>query len=169
MTIRIKDSTTYEDGKQNVDVALASTDTKPTDVATGSTLVETDTGKSYVFDEDSAKWTETKSGGGGGGSSSGVFWVNVLYDEDTGIGSLDKTAGEILDAINAGSAIFAKYVDDSVQGITDTSIQPMDGYYVQTSPAEGYIFGFLAYGQSASYGCFGLDEYPNDNFNNNNG
>ena len=73
MTIRIKDSTTYADGKQNVYIALPSTDTKPTDVATGSTCVEVDTGKHYVFDEDSGEWTEEQTSGGGGGGGGSDF------------------------------------------------------------------------------------------------
>lgn len=159
MTIRIKDSTTYEDGKQNVDVALASTDTKPTDVATGSTMVETDTGKSYVFDEDSAKWTETKSGGGGGGSSSGVFWVNVLYDEDTDVESLDKTTGEILNALEAGNEVFSMSVQEISAGTTITSIGIMVGTFVQTNPAT-YVFTFFSNGTTMAYGNSDPDGYP---------
>ena len=85
MTIRIKDSTTYQDGKQNVDIALASTDTKPTDVATGSTCVETDTGKHYVFDEDSGDWTEeqTSGGGGGGGGDSDFTTAEITFHNNT--------------------------------------------------------------------------------------
>ena len=82
MTIRIKDSTTYQDGKQNVDIALASTDTKPTDVATGSTCVETDTGKHYVFDEDSGDWTEEQTSGGGGGGG-GTSWTTIFNESVT--------------------------------------------------------------------------------------
>ena len=78
MTIRIKDSTTYADGKQNVYIALPSTDTKPTDVATGSTCVEVDTGKHYVFDEDSGEWTEEQTSGGGGGGGGDWQAVEVL-------------------------------------------------------------------------------------------
>lgn len=59
MTIRIKESTTYQDGKQYLDIACASTDTKPTDgVATGSVCMEADTGKRYIYDEASETWSE---------------------------------------------------------------------------------------------------------------
>ena len=59
MTIRIKDATTYSDGKVHLDIALASSDEKPTDgVATGSVCMEADTGKRYLFDETSGTWSE---------------------------------------------------------------------------------------------------------------
>ena len=35
-----------------------STDTKPTDVANGSILVEMDTGTAYMFDEENSTWRE---------------------------------------------------------------------------------------------------------------
>lgn len=57
MTIRIKESTTYEDGTTYVELACASSDTKPTDgIATGSVAVEADTGDKYLFDEDTSAW-----------------------------------------------------------------------------------------------------------------
>lgn len=59
MTIRIKESTTYEDGKQYVELALTSDDTKPTDgIATGSTAMEADTGDTYMYDEDAQTWSK---------------------------------------------------------------------------------------------------------------
>ena len=59
MTIRIMESTTYEDGKLHIGVSCLSTDTKPTEgVATGSILLEADTGDLYVFNEDASTWTK---------------------------------------------------------------------------------------------------------------
>jgi len=59
MTVRIMESTTYEDGKQNVEVSCLSTDTKPTDgIASGSILLEADTGDLYVFNEDANTWNK---------------------------------------------------------------------------------------------------------------
>lgn len=66
MAIRYRDAIAYGDGTLYVKVNLNSSDTKPTTgIATGSIATETDTGKSYVFDEDSGNWTELKSSGGG--------------------------------------------------------------------------------------------------------
>ena len=74
--MRIREVITYEDGKALAEIALASTETKPTDgLATGSTITEADTGKTFVLDEDSATWTEYTSGGGGGG---GDEWKDML-------------------------------------------------------------------------------------------
>lgn len=57
MTIRIKEATTYEDGTTYMELACASTDTKPVEgVATGSVAVEADTGDKYLFDEDGQEW-----------------------------------------------------------------------------------------------------------------
>lgn len=59
MTIRIKESTAYEDGKMHVEVSLLSTDTKPTDgIATGSIALEADTGDLYIFNEDASTWAK---------------------------------------------------------------------------------------------------------------
>lgn len=59
MTIRIKESTTYEDGKVHIEVSCLSTDTKPTEgIATGSIALEADTGDLYVFNEDASTWTK---------------------------------------------------------------------------------------------------------------
>ena len=61
MTIRIKEATTYEDGKNYVEIALASTDTKPTDgIATGSVAIEVDTGDKYMFDESTSTWNKAE-------------------------------------------------------------------------------------------------------------
>ena len=44
------------------DVRCLSTDEKPTDVKNGSTLVEIDTGKGYLFDADSKAWKQIPQG-----------------------------------------------------------------------------------------------------------
>jgi len=53
------------DGKQYVEVACLSTDTKPVgDFLTGSTLIEVDKGKVYLYDADGAsgsEWVEVSS------------------------------------------------------------------------------------------------------------
>lgn len=45
--------------------ACLSTDTKPTaGVANGSTCIEMDTGKTFMFNEDGSEWIELPSSGG---------------------------------------------------------------------------------------------------------
>lgn len=84
MAIRYRDALTYGDGKLYVKANLTSSDDKPTTgIATGSIAIETDTGKSYVFDEDSAAWTELKSSGGGGGGG-GANGFTLLKTVDLG-------------------------------------------------------------------------------------
>ena len=59
MAIRIKQSTTYEDGKTDIEAVCLSTDAKPTDgIATGSIILEADTGDMYVYDETGETWTK---------------------------------------------------------------------------------------------------------------
>lgn len=46
-------------GKELVDLALKSTDSKPTTgIINGSLCIEVNTGKLFVFDEDATTWTE---------------------------------------------------------------------------------------------------------------
>lgn len=45
------------------DIRGTSTDTKPTDVPNGSTFVEMNTGKGFLFDAENAQWHEVPSGG----------------------------------------------------------------------------------------------------------
>ena len=50
------------DAKNYVEIALDSTETKPTSmIADGSVALETDTGKMYVFNEKSGEWIEYKT------------------------------------------------------------------------------------------------------------
>lgn len=50
------------DGKQYIEAAGLSTDTKPAaGIVTGSKFREVDTGKKYVFDEVQAVWNDDKS------------------------------------------------------------------------------------------------------------
>lgn len=50
------------DAKYYIEIALDSTETKPTDmIADGSVALETDTGKVYVFNEASTAWVLYKT------------------------------------------------------------------------------------------------------------
>lgn len=159
----------WEDGvpKGYVEIACTSTDTKPTTgIVTGSTAIEADTGKTFVFDEASAKWTETKSGGGGGNGSSSVLYINITYDEDTDIETFDKTAGEILSAIEAGCVVVGKVTDDSVPGQTITNLYYLYDCSVITIPFEQYGFTFFGSDDSKMYAAASEDDYP-ETFNEN--
>ena len=61
--VRILDRRVLDDGAFYIDGACKSTDTKPTrNIATGSCMIEVDTGDAYLYDEDSTTWI--KVGGG---------------------------------------------------------------------------------------------------------
>lgn len=46
------------EGKDLVELSCLSTDTKPTNCANGSILIEMDTGSIYMFDEAGTEWLE---------------------------------------------------------------------------------------------------------------
>lgn len=48
----------FEGGKNYIEAAGRSSETKPTDCIDGSLFLETDTGKVYVFDEVGESWTK---------------------------------------------------------------------------------------------------------------
>ena len=57
--IRILEERTFVEGKKFIGAAGLSTDTKPTTgIITGSSIVEVDTGKPFLFDEESSTWEE---------------------------------------------------------------------------------------------------------------
>lgn len=57
--IRIQESSSYFDGKQYIEGACLSTDTKPTGLlATGSVLIEVDTGDVYMYNEAASAWVK---------------------------------------------------------------------------------------------------------------
>ena len=64
--IRTLVSRLIADGKNYVELACLSTDTKPTaDVCTGSLALEVDTGDVYAYDEHGAEWDKVAALGGG--------------------------------------------------------------------------------------------------------
>ena len=92
--MRIREVITYEDGKALAEVALASTEAKPTDgLATGSTITEVDTGKTFVLDEDTSTWTEYSSGGGGGGGSS----YELVHSQDIEVSTTSTSTVTVAD------------------------------------------------------------------------
>lgn len=75
--------------KVYIESVCLSTDSKPTTgIANGSTCIEMNTGKKFMFNEDSGEWVEVpSSGGGGGGGGGGDFstaqvTVNIIDFED---------------------------------------------------------------------------------------
>lgn len=51
----------YSDGTMYYDLRGLSTDSKPTDVTNGSTFIEMDTGKKYLYDATGEQWREVDS------------------------------------------------------------------------------------------------------------
>ena len=88
-----------QNGKKLVRLAFKSTDSKPTTgIMNGSTAIEVNTGKQYVFDEESGDWTEIASsgGGGGGGGSSDFSTAEVTINNSASDSFIDFT-GIIID------------------------------------------------------------------------
>ena len=88
------------------------------------------------------------SGGGGGG-----LVCNATYDAETEVYTLNKTAGEIVEAIGAGNSVWI--------------ITPQEGYD-ETSFVNRYVLAgqyYFFYDYSNEYGAASLDDYPYTNFN----
>lgn len=83
-----------------------SSDEKPTDVKSGSTFKEIDTGKNYIFD--GTAWVLQPGAGGGGG---GVMVINIAFGEGDSI-TADKSIQEICEAYFNGTTIMAKTEDE---------------------------------------------------------
>ena len=61
--VRILTETIVEGIKRYIEAACLSTDTKPVDdLVTGSVMIEVDTSKAYMYDEDSSEWVELGGG-----------------------------------------------------------------------------------------------------------
>lgn len=58
------------EGKELVELACTSSDTKPTEFMNGSMCIEVDTGDIYIFDEENNDWNKIGSSSGGGDDSS---------------------------------------------------------------------------------------------------
>lgn len=150
--MRSKKVVTYEDGKALAEIALASSEAKPTDgLATGSTIVEVDTGKNYVLDEDSATWTEYSSGGGGGSAGGGNFVVEVevAVDEQMNItvASVSASLSEIQEAFSEGKHIEVA-MTSSISNAT---------YILQLSQIDNLHASFIGTGYLTN-DEFGIDE-----------
>lgn len=89
--------------KQVYHYACLSTDNKPTtDIANGSTCIVMNTGKTYIFDEDSGEWVELPSSGGGGGGGGGDYSTasvaisnNVEFSNDFDCPYIEDAHGDI--------------------------------------------------------------------------
>lgn len=59
--VRITNETTYPANKRYIEAFGLSTDSKPTTgIITGSTFVEVDTAKVYLFNESASAWVEVQ-------------------------------------------------------------------------------------------------------------
>ena len=98
--MRVRDAFVYEDGKVFGKFFLNSTDTKPADgIATGAVCVEVDTGKSFVFDEDTGIYTELKTGGGGD-TPSGDGLMEHIMTVDLGHVNTTSTSDVTLEPVS---------------------------------------------------------------------
>lgn len=113
----------YNNGDVLIEAACLSTDTKPTDgIANGSSCVEMDTGKTYMYDEANGEWLEVNTGGGGGGGG-----VNLHTATLTLVGSSDTAV------IN-----LQPYLDESTGYLEHNQDAPFTGSYtIPLFNAEG--------------------------------
>lgn len=103
------------------------------------------------------------SGGGGGGGSDSAFVANVVYGEsDT---HLDKTAGEISAAIDAGKKVYVKYdgsYDSPEYGYIDYRLESLKVYHYHNntgSEEEQYAYWEFTF-DSGAYNAPSLTDYP---------
>ena len=105
----------FTDGTSFVQLAElygTSNDDKPTTgYATGSSFVEVDTGKLFLYDEESGDWSEVSGTGGGGGGESDVEIVEVTFVNSTSDGAQMYCSCVINDY---ASSQFAVEANDSV-------------------------------------------------------
>ena len=74
---------TFTTSTKYVDGVCLSTDTKPTaGIANCSVLIEMNTGKIYMFNEESGEWEEVANGGGGGGGGGFPTATITLVNND---------------------------------------------------------------------------------------
>lgn len=86
-------------------------DTKPTTgVQNGDKILEMDTGKVFIFDEEGAAWYEQPSSGGGGGGLPENAFIVTITDAGEGL-TCDKTYEEMSAAYSDGKIPYLKYVD----------------------------------------------------------
>ena len=140
-------------GKQVVEVACLSTDTKPTKgICNGSLCLEINTGKIFAYDEENGEWEEvgTSGGGGGGGGSS---------DFDTATMTVTGFNG-FLDAFGIYAACYVDPTDDAfLIAVESTGLSngeyllPMykgAGWFVPTSGTGYIISGNASYDSAES-------------------
>jgi len=95
------------------------------------------------------------SGGGGGG---GVMYVVETINEQTDVATLNKTAGEIIAAINQGAWIVI--VQSDTWPINTDS--PGEYFYASYVATVGYADGvwIISTEAGANYAAAALDDYP---------
>ena len=128
-----------------------STDEKPTSdhVANGSTLVEIDTGKKYMYDKENRSWHAKSSGSSSGGGSTGGGFVllDAAFDETSQVPYIPMPAGELFQLCMENVVLLGTGDDGYVQ-ITYFAID--EGQYAFAAFAFRSSIVFLA-SDSASY------------------
>lgn len=92
-------------------------------------------------------------------SGSGVFVVDVNYDQQSSINSLAVKAGVIAEHIDADELIASRYTQQAEMGgitVTDMAYQFLEEY---TTNGEWFMFSFS---NSLVVGALSADDYPTE-------
>lgn len=95
------------------------------------------------------------AGGGGLG-------IRMVYDEDTGDTRLDKTAEEIINAVNSG--VYVELLKISVEDNYTYTLMPLSYLEIEHDAEDGdrYFFEFRSFDDNSEYISVGLNEYPTE-------
>lgn len=119
-----------------------------------------------------AKYVEENPGGGGGGSTGGGSMLVTISGEDATTKRFDKTAGEVINALNSGTIVrfveFKETEDPSPEGHglwTNYTLSTWSVYKEETPTGEEIAFGLIEFDYNAnvtlrSFFCSALDQYP---------
>lgn len=135
--------TRYYDGMLLIaDFAGNSTDTKPTTgIITGSTFVEVDTGKTYLYDEDTGTWIATGSGNGKTLITNATVTLgsSVTYD------GTEKT--QAVSSVKIGTTTLTENTDYEIIGNKATEIGDYTMRIIGIGSYAGYVDKVWSIGQ----------------------
>ena len=134
-----------------------SSDTKPTsDLANGSTLVEVDTGKNYLFNEATSSWVEVSGGGGSVNNNTKETYtgtMNTLGDTLVSICETHYTSGLEIDKHYMADDIKSGNMSSTL--VLDLSLLGGNPNYLLTSISEPL-------GNNFDYINFQIDQSSNN-------
>lgn len=92
-----------------------------------------------------------------GGSNSGVLLINATYDEETDIYTLDKTAGDIVDAMtDDGRVAVIRTISEPATGV----VKIKDEFVASVD--DGGELGFIFVAGDSTFFATSADDYPTD-------